>query len=272
VAGRDIRVTDQNDPTIQRFTGFADVYDRFRPGVPAAVAEILCRFAEVSLPDLVVDLGCGTGLSTRYWANKAARVIGIDTTPDMLEQARQVETLATITYQQGRSDATGLPDHSADIITCGQSLHWMEPGSTFQEAQRVLRPGGVFAAFDYDWPPHSLSWQVSKAYDECMQRVKQLEKDRQVPSQWPKASHLQRMRESGCFRYTCEMVLHHTEPGNAERMVGVLLSQGSVAGLLKSGITEQALGIDALRRTAQRELGDSLKTWYWSSRMRLGVV
>ena len=263
---------EQNDPAVQRFSGFADVYDRYRPNPPAVIADILCRLAQMPVPGLVVDLGCGTGLSTRYWAGKAQKVIGIDPTPDMLQQARQIETAAHITYQQGTSNTTGLPEHSVDIVTCSQSLHWMEPGSTFQEARRILRPGGVFAAFDYDWPPHTLSWQVALAYDECMRRVSELEKGRRVPNQWAKSSHLQRMRESGCFRYTTEMVIHHTEPGNAARIVGVLLSQGSVAGLLKSGISEQALGIDWLRETAQRELGDSLQTWYWSSRMRLGVA
>lgn len=263
---------EQKDPAVQRFSGFADVYDRYRPNPPAVMADILCRFAQVTLPSLVVDLGCGTGLSTRYWTGKAKKVTGIDPTPDMLLQARQVETAAHISYQQGRSDATGLPDGCADIVTCSQSLHWMEPGSTFREVQRILRPGGVFAAFDYDWPPHTLSWQVAQAYDSCMLRVKDLEKVRSVPAQWAKSSHLQRMQESGCFRYTTELVIHHTEMGNAERIVGVLLSQGSVAGLLKSGITEQALGIDELRRTAQRELGDRLQAWYWSSRVRLAIA
>jgi len=263
---------DQNDPTVQRFSGFADVYDRYRPSPPAAIAEILCRLAKTSLPALVVDLGCGTGLSTRYWADKAQQVIGIDPTPDMLQQARQTAAPPHLTFRQGTSDATGLAEHSADIVTCSQSLHWMDPWLTFREVQRILRPGGVFAAFDYDWPPHTLSWEVALAYDDCMRRVTELEKDRRVPSQWAKSSHLQRMRESGCFRYTAEMVIHHTELGNAERILGVLLSQGSVAGLLRSGVTEQTLGIDQLRACAQRELGDRPQTWYWSSRVRLGVA
>ena len=41
---------------------------------------------------------------------------------------------------------------SADIVTCSQSFHWMEPEPTLAEIARILRPGGVFAAYDYDWP------------------------------------------------------------------------------------------------------------------------
>ncbi len=42
---------------------------------------------------------------------------------------------------------------TAGIVTCAQSFHWMEPESTFIEVARILRPGGVFAAYDYDRPP-----------------------------------------------------------------------------------------------------------------------
>lgn len=58
-----------------------------------------------------------------------------------------------IKFIKGDSGNVSLENGSVDIVTCSQSLHWMEPTSTFQEIQRILRPGGVFAAFDCDWPP-----------------------------------------------------------------------------------------------------------------------
>ena len=56
-------------------------------------------------------------------------------------------------YQPGFSFATGLPDASADVVIAVQAMHWMEPVSTLAEVARILRPGGVFASFDADWPP-----------------------------------------------------------------------------------------------------------------------
>ncbi|HEY3340410.1 MAG TPA: class I SAM-dependent methyltransferase, partial [Anaerolineae bacterium] len=87
-----------------------------------------------------------------------------------------------------------------------------------------------------------------------------------------KAQHLSRMRASGCFRYTKEIVLHQQDQGNAEHLVGLLLSQGSVMTLLKAGYSEDQLGIRTFREIAQRVLGDTMQTWYWSSRVRLGIV
>jgi hypothetical protein len=70
----------------------------------------------------------------------------------------------------------------------------------------------------------------------------------------------------------CRAVLHYTEPGNAERLVGLLLSQGTVMSLLKKGLTEPQLGIDVFGRRVQAALGDELAPWYWSSRLHFGIV
>ena len=72
---------------IERFTGFAHCYDAHRPEPPPVLAEILTRRAQVERPDLVVDLGSGTGLSTIYWAERAEGVVGIEPSPDMRRQA-----------------------------------------------------------------------------------------------------------------------------------------------------------------------------------------
>jgi SAM-dependent methyltransferase len=46
----------------------------------------------------------------------------------------------------------------------------MEPEPTLAEAARILRPGGIFAAYDYDWPP-IVHWQVEAAFEELQRRV-----------------------------------------------------------------------------------------------------
>ncbi len=53
-------------PTIERFSGWADLYDRHRPEPPAVLADVVSQFGGLAFPTLVVDLGCGTVLSTRF--------------------------------------------------------------------------------------------------------------------------------------------------------------------------------------------------------------
>jgi SAM-dependent methyltransferase len=269
----------ENDFTgnVERFSGFADLYARYRPSPPERLSEVIIQWAYLERPRLVVDLGSGTGLSSRYWAGRAEHVIGIDPTGDMRRQAEAQTAESNIAYREGFSHQTGLPDHSADIVSCSQALHWMEPQATFQEAARILRTGGVFVAYDYDWPPTTSNWQADAAYEACMAQVQARENDASLQAQapvrrWDKAQHLSRMRVSGCFRYTKEIVLHQHDQGNAERLIGLLLSQGGVMTLLKAGYQDDQLGIRAFREIAQRVLGDAQQTWYWSSRVRLGIV
>jgi SAM-dependent methyltransferase len=260
---------------IERFSGFADLYDRYRPSPPELLSTVITGWAGLEHLQLVVDLGSGTGLSTRYWAGKAGHVIGIEPTADMRRQAEAQTLAGNVTYREGFSHETGLPDHGAQVVSVSQALHWMEPQATFREAARILEPGGVFAAYDYDWPPTTSNWEAEVAYTACMQRVRECEVVYENPTplrSWDKSQHLERMQASGCFRYVKEIVLHQVDQGNAERLVGLLLSQGGVMTLLKAGYSEAQLGIDQFRKAVHRALGPQPQTWYWSSRVRLGVV
>jgi ubiquinone/menaquinone biosynthesis C-methylase UbiE len=258
----------------ERFSGFADLYDRVRPQPPPVLRDLLLQLAHTATARFVVDLGAGTGLSTRFWASVAADVVGIEPSADMRNEAARQTTEANVRYHAGYAHDTGLPDAVADIVTCSQSLHWMEPQGTFRECARILRAGGVFAAYDCDWPPTTAHLEADGAYLLLMARVHQLEAEHGTAAgvqRWAKYQHLIRMQGSGCFRFTKEVVLHHVESGNAERLVGIARSQGGLMSLLKRGLTEADVGLDELRAVAQRTLGDTPQPWYFSYRVRVGI-
>jgi SAM-dependent methyltransferase len=259
---------------LDRFSGFAGIYDAFRPRPPAALVDLLTQLAAVERPALVVDIGSGTGLSTVIWSGRAEQVIGIEPNADMRRQAeaRSIDA-ADVTYRDADSSTTGLPEGCADIVTCSQALHWLEPEPTFAEVARILRPGGIFAAYDCDWPP-TMHWEAELAYDTLMRRGTQIERERGLDEdvrRWQKSGHLERMRSSCRFRYVREVLLHHVEPGNAERLVGLAKSQGGIAGLLRHGVSEEEIGLDVLRTEANRVLGSEMRPWFWSYRVRVGI-
>ena len=258
---------------VERFSGFADTYDRYRPTPPAVFIDILTQLAGVAKPARVVDLGCGTGLSTRIWADRAVEVIGIEPGEDMRREAKAHTTAANIHYQHGFGQDTGLPEACADIVTISQALHWMEPGPTLAEIARILRPGGVFAAIDSDWPP-VLNWEAEAVYNAFMDRAVELEAryfSARGGKRWAKHEHLDRITASGHFRYTREFVLHSVETGNAERLIGLALSQGSVETVIKHVPADLEPLIAGLREAVQRLLGDDPQPWYFSYRVRMGV-
>ncbi len=257
-----------------RFSGFADVYDRNRPAVPAVVADILTQLAEVARARLVVDLGCGTGLSTRIWAGKADRTIGIEPNGDMRRQAIKTTRalkLRGIAYRPGTSTQTGLSDACADIVTCCQSLHWMEPKATFVEIARILRPGGVFAVCDARLQPAMVP-EAMQAFEAFHKRVHIAEKKHGLtPKEWPHETHLARMRASKKFRYVNALAVHSVESGDAQRLVGLAMSMSLVPAMLKLGLTEDEIGLAQLQQAADRILGNKRIPWYFSHRVLVGV-
>jgi SAM-dependent methyltransferase len=262
---------------VERFMGFAALYDEHRPRSPLAILDILTQLAGATEPALVVDIGSGTGLSTAIWAGRAAAVVGVEPSADMRRQAEARAALlpepANVRFQAGFATATGLSDGVADIVTCSQALHWMEPEPTFAEVARILRSGGIFAAYDCDWPP-TFSWEAEHAYSDCLAQATIVEQSRGLGRDvryWDKRQHLARIRDSERFRFVKEIVVHHVERGGAERLVGLALSQGQVASLIKAGVPEEEIGIDRLRATARRILGAAIVPWYWSYRVRIGV-
>jgi SAM-dependent methyltransferase len=255
------------------YGGIEERYDTYRPRPPAVLPEILTQLAQIRRPRLVVDLGSGTGLSTRAWAGHADAVVGIEPAPGMRRvaeaRAAALGSAGTVRFQAGLSTQTGLPDGCADIVTCSQALHWMEPEPTFAEVSRILRPGGVFAAYDYDWGP-AMHWEAERALGRFMARLQAL-RPAWVGQRWAKDAHLARMQASGHFRYTRELLIHSREMGGAERLVAMAATSGVAAMPLKQGLAEAAAALEELRVAAERILGEQVIPWYFSYRVRIGV-
>ena len=253
-------------------SGFAEGFDRNRPSPPEALVDILCLEAQAERPVLVVDLGSGTGLSTRVWAGRADEVVGVEPSPEMREQAERATTAENVRFVHAYAQATGLPDGAADVVTCSQAFHWMEPTATLAEAARILRPGGVFAAYDYDWPP-VVHPDVEAAFEEMLRRASERRAvggRGRTPMRYAKEGHLERIRESGHFRYVREVVFHSRERGDAARIVGMAFSLGPLTVLLDEA-SEEELGLVALRDVAARALGDREVDLFLGYRVRLAV-
>lgn len=227
-------MSDSRVRNADRFTGFADIYDAARPVMPAYVAEQITAYLG-RRPDTVVDLGCGTGLSSLSWRGHCRRVIGVEPSAEMSAMA-EPKAGEGVSFRPGFGNDTGLPDGCADVVVCSQSFHWMEPTSTLREAARLLMPGGVFATVDCDWPPIT-DWRAEGAYMRLYEKVRRLE--REMPdvnatfTRYPKSEHLNHMRESGWFAYCREIVFQNTEFADTQRFVSLLLSQGSLQTLLR---------------------------------------
>lgn len=121
-------------------------FSRFRDAILDAAA--------LAGDDVVVDIGCGTGLVTLPAAGRSRTAIGIDASETMLERLRAHaadQGLANIRLIHGDMRRLPLPDASVDVVvSCYAFHHLSDDGKELAaaEAFRVLRPGGRFVTID----------------------------------------------------------------------------------------------------------------------------
>lgn len=123
----------------------ADVAARYAAARPALHREAVALLAERrSGVGRAVDVGCGTGLSTRALAAVAKFVVGVDISMDMLLHAGAASGTALVA-----APAEHLPfgDASFDLATFASSIHWLRPAG-LREARRVLTDDGALFIYD----------------------------------------------------------------------------------------------------------------------------
>jgi SAM-dependent methyltransferase len=126
------------------FSGGAADYARFRPGYPEALFDWIAQ--QTSAHELAWDCGCGNGQASVPLAARYQRVVGTDLSE------RQISAAAPhprIEYRTAPAEASGLPDGCCDLVIVAQALHWFDFDRFYAEAKRVLKPGGVLAAWTY---------------------------------------------------------------------------------------------------------------------------
>ena len=66
-----------------RFTGLSDIYAKYRPGYPVEALDFICSRCGLRDDSVLVDVGCGTGISSRQFAARGYQVIGIEPNAEM---------------------------------------------------------------------------------------------------------------------------------------------------------------------------------------------
>src|ERR671939_225076 len=107
----------------------------------------------ISRGDEVVDIGCGTGLTTREAARAAApgRVVGVDVSERMLERARQLtaaERLDNVTYQLGDAQVHRFDPAGFDVaISRFGTMFFSDPAAAFSNVAVAHRPEARLVLF-----------------------------------------------------------------------------------------------------------------------------
>ncbi|KAF4592521.1 Trans-aconitate 3-methyltransferase [Ophiocordyceps camponoti-floridani] len=132
-----------------RATFSAAGYAAARPSYPDSLYQTVLAYVE-GPRDLAVDLGCGHGVVTREISRHFGRVIGLDKSAGMVQQASSTTALTNVSFRQaGAESLPFLADGSVDVVVAGQSAHWFDYDRAWPELARVVRPGGLLAFWGY---------------------------------------------------------------------------------------------------------------------------
>jgi SAM-dependent methyltransferase len=124
-----------------------DAYDAFMGRWSAHLARRFVAVANVSPGSRVLDVGCGTGVLARAFADAGAHVIGIDASEGYLEGARRDRSHPNISYEHGDMHRMRFSDDQFDAAVSTLALDVVpEIEPVVAEMKRVTRPGGVVAS------------------------------------------------------------------------------------------------------------------------------
>lgn len=123
----------------QKFTGKADLYDKFRPSYPDELIDYLYENARC---DNVADIGAGTGMFTRCLLKKPWKVTAVEPNADMRGKLAAIEG---ITVVNAPAENTGLADKSVGLVTAAQAFHWFDEELFKAECKRILTNDGQLA-------------------------------------------------------------------------------------------------------------------------------
>ena len=125
-----------------RFTGKAEIYNKYRPSYPEEFIDYLYHELGFSKSSVIADIGSGTGIFSRLLLSRGSTVYCVEPNCEM----RQIAEDALSCYEgfisiNANANNTTLENSSVDFVTAAQSFHWFDKESFKTECKRILKSG-----------------------------------------------------------------------------------------------------------------------------------
>jgi SAM-dependent methyltransferase len=131
----------------KRFSGRARAYAAFRPSYPHAAIDAVLDGLGDPKALTIADIGAGTGISARLFAERGARVIAIEPNAEM--QAAAVAD-PRIEWRIATALDTTLSDASTDVAVACQAFHWFATPAAMSEMRRIARRRAAILQYERD--------------------------------------------------------------------------------------------------------------------------
>ncbi|MFI7205386.1 class I SAM-dependent methyltransferase [Micromonospora aurantiaca (nom. illeg.)] len=126
------------------FGAAAQAYERFRPGYPEELADLVLAYAGRPVRT-ALEIGAGTGKATRLFARRGVTVTATDPDAAMLAELRRHVPEEVRVRQAAFEQLRAGERH--DLVYAAAALHWTDPDRRWERIAGLLASGGVFASF-----------------------------------------------------------------------------------------------------------------------------
>jgi SAM-dependent methyltransferase len=219
------------------------VYERGRPGYPAAAIEKIVDRLDLRPGRTVLDLAAGTGKLTRLLVPSGANLIAVEPVREMrTELERCVPGVATLA---GTAERIPLNDGSVDAVTVGQAFHWFAADAALREIHRVLGPGGGLA----------LIWNARDERDPLQAALSEIIDPLEGNTPRRKQGHWKTLlAESGLFERSDRFLFEHTQALDEQGLVERVVSISFIASARADVRADVEKRVRALARTEQQPI------------------
>jgi SAM-dependent methyltransferase len=211
----------QPHPT-KRFSGLAETYARCRPSYPPDAVDFIIALTGLGPQSLIVDVGCGTGISSRIFAERGLNVLGVEPNDEMRGKAEEAlkgdfgqklsQTGGTLRFVCGTGEETALPAASADLVLSAQAFHWFDQSLALTEFHRILKPGGWVVLM---WNERNEEDEFTRRYGDIFRTARQT-----AGVEGPRQKAGNALLDSALFEHRQRDLFVSTQPLDEDGLVG----------------------------------------------------
>jgi SAM-dependent methyltransferase len=140
------------------FSAHAGLYAKFRPSYPKDLFAWLQKQSPAQ--EIAWDCGTGNGQAACLLTEYFDRVIATDPSEEQISHAVRH---SNVEYRTEPAEQTSIGDQTVDLVTVANALHWFNFDAFYREVNRVIKPGGLIAAWSYRLP------EIDEMVDELIQ-------------------------------------------------------------------------------------------------------
>lgn len=130
----------------ETFNEAAELYDRARPGYPAALFDDLAALSGIGPGCRVLEIGCGTGQATLPLAERGCEIVCIELGASMAAVARRkLAGFSSVRVVVSAFEDWPLPAEPFDAVVAATAFHWLDPDVRVTKTAEALRSDGTLA-------------------------------------------------------------------------------------------------------------------------------